>query len=270
MQSAMAYALDEIAGSTVTTHVLTSTSSRSTTPPPTTSSGRRTPSAASRSSRQVSVSWSASSPPRRSTTSSSTSPATRPGPVKSDMVGPFLRARHGWELPSTCTPTSCRCCARPAASSSTSRSSTSSTSPPAAPARRPTRNRRALGDPDGQAETREWFYRRRGARGPDLRTVERFWDVLAAFASFGFCKAHAAACASTYQSAWLKARPRRQLHGRCPRPRPGAVPETADPRRRAPVRVALPLDVNASGEGYRVERVDPTDAWPVQDHRGPA
>ena len=36
--------------------------------------------------------------------------------------------------------------------------------------------------------------------------VERVWDVLRAFASFGFCKAHAAAFAlPTYQSAWLKA-----------------------------------------------------------------
>ncbi len=66
--------------------------------------------------------------------------------------------------------------------------------------------RRALGDPDGQAETREWFYRRARMRGYDLPTIERIWDVLRAFASFGFCKAHAAAFAlPTYQSAWLKA-----------------------------------------------------------------
>ena len=38
------------------------------------------------------------------------------------------------------------------------------------------------------------------------RTVDKVWEVLKAFASFGFCKAHAAAFAlPTYQSAWLKA-----------------------------------------------------------------
>ena len=37
-------------------------------------------------------------------------------------------------------------------------------------------------------------------------TVDKVWEVLKAFASFGFCKAHAAAFAlPTYQSAWLKA-----------------------------------------------------------------
>jgi error-prone DNA polymerase len=42
-------------------------------------------------------------------------------------------------------------------------------------------------------------------RGYDEPTARRVWEVLAAFGSFGFCKAHAAACAlPVYQSAWLK------------------------------------------------------------------
>ena len=47
---------------------------------------------------------------------------------------------------------------------------------------------------------------RRCARGYDAAVVDQVWEVLKAFASFGFCKAHAAAFAlPTYQSAWLKA-----------------------------------------------------------------
>ncbi len=46
----------------------------------------------------------------------------------------------------------------------------------------------------------------RAERGYDAATVDRIWEVLKAFASFGFCKAHAAAFAlPTYHSAWLKA-----------------------------------------------------------------
>ncbi len=48
--------------------------------------------------------------------------------------------------------------------------------------------------------------RARSGRGYSAAVVERIWKVLEAFASFGFCKAHAAAFAlPTYQSAWLKA-----------------------------------------------------------------
>ena len=52
---------------------------------------------------------------------------------------------------------------------------------------------------------RLWFPPRALARGYPLPLVERLWKVIEAFASFGFCKAHAAAFAlPTYQSAWLK------------------------------------------------------------------
>ena len=55
--------------------------------------------------------------------------------------------------------------------------------------------RRSLGSPDSQPEGRAWFYPAARARGYDLVTIERVWEVLRAFASFGFCKAHAAAFA---------------------------------------------------------------------------
>ena len=66
--------------------------------------------------------------------------------------------------------------------------------------------RRTLGTVDGQPEVEVWLRPLAYARGYDKATVDRVWEVLKAFASFGFCKAHAAAFAlPTYQSAWLKA-----------------------------------------------------------------
>ena len=56
------------------------------------------------------------------------------------------------------------------------------------------------------AETKVWFFPRALGRATPWPVVEQVWKVLEAFASFGFCKAHAAAFAlPTYQSAWLKA-----------------------------------------------------------------
>ncbi len=183
----------------------------------------------------------------------------RPGPVKSDMVRPFLQARHGWAEPQYLHPD-------------------------LEPVLRPTygvvvfheqvidilhvitgcsraegdEKRRALGDPDGQAETREWFYRHARLRRYDLATIERIWDVLRAFASFGFCKAHAAAFAlPTYQSAWLKAHHTAGFLAGVLTHDPGMYPKRLilDDARQFGVAV-LPLDVNASQTGYRVERFD--------------
>jgi len=51
----------------------------------------------------------------------------------------------------------------------------------------------------------EAFLEAAARNGYDLPTARRVWEVLAAFGSFGFCKAHAAAFAlPVYQSAWLK------------------------------------------------------------------
>ncbi len=189
----------------------------------------------------------------------------RPGPVKSDMVNPFLRARHGWSLPEYLHPdlepvlkqtygvvvfheqvisiihviTGCSLAEAD-------------------------EKRRALGDPDGQAETREWFYPRALGRGYPLITVERIWDVLRAFASFGFCKAHAAAFAlPTYHSAWLKAHHTAAFLAGVLTHDPGMYPKRLilDDARQFGIAI-LPLDVNASGSGYCIERVDPHDEPP--------
>ena len=88
--------------------------------------------------------------------------------------------------------------------------------------------------------------------------------MLAAFGSFGFCKAHAAAFAlPTYQSAWLKTHhPAAFLAGVLTHD-PGMYPKRLilDDARNFGIRV-LGLDVNASTDTYRVERVEPDPERP--------
>ncbi len=183
----------------------------------------------------------------------------RPGPVKSDMVVPFLRARQGWSMPEYLHPdlepvlgqtggvvvfheqviemiavlTGCTLAEADEA-------------------------RRALGDHEGKHDTKTWFFPRALGRGYPLFVVQRCWAVLEAFASFGFCKAHAAAFAlPTFQSAWLKAHhPAAFLAGVLTHD-PGMYPKRLilDDARQFGIEV-LPLDVNTSDDVYRIERVE--------------
>ena len=95
--------------------------------------------------------------------------------------------------------------------------------------------------------------RGRSAAATRPAVVEEIWKVLEAFASFGFCKAHAAAFAlPTYQSAWLKAHyPAHFLSGVLTHD-PGMYPKRLilDDARQLGIAV-LGLDVNASREDLR-------------------
>lgn len=187
----------------------------------------------------------------------------RPGPVKSDMVRPFLEARQGWSQPQYLHPdlrevlaetygvvvfheqviriftviTGCSLAEGDAA-------------------------RRLLGTPDGQKRVQQWFIAQARNRGYADEVLERIWKVLAAFASFGFCKAHAAAFAlPTYQSAWLKAHyPAHFLAGVLTHD-PGMYPKRLllEEARRQGVRVLGP-DINRSDESYRAEPL-PGGGW---------
>ncbi len=186
----------------------------------------------------------------------------RPGPVKSDMVTPFLRARQGWAEADLLHPDLEPVLAEThgvvvfheqvigviAAISGCSLAQADEL-------------RRTMGSPEGQAQVRAWFYPEALGRGYPLEVVERVWDVLRSFASFGFCKAHAAAFAlPTYQSAWLKAHhPAAFLAGVLTHD-PGMYPKRLilDDARNLGITV-LGLDVNRSTQAYRVERC-PTPA----------
>ena len=181
----------------------------------------------------------------------------RPGPVKSDMITPYLEVKQGWATAHYLHPD-----LRPileqtrgvvvfheqviemiATFGGVSNAEGDE-------------KRRALGSTDGMAETRAWFFPAPSRRATTSPLVEQVWKVLEAFASFGFCKAHAAAFAlPTYQSAWLKAHwPAHFLSGVLTHD-PGMYPKRLilDDARQLGVGV-LGLDVNASASAYVVER----------------
>ena len=189
----------------------------------------------------------------------------RPGPVKSDMVRPFLEARQGWReaqyLHEDLVPALEQTYGVVVFHEQVLEIVSVMTGCTLAEA---DEVRRTLGDPEGQQEIRVWFVPRAMGRGYDLGLVEQVWEVLKAFASFGFCKAHAAAFAlPTYQSAWLKAHhPAAFLAGVLTHD-PGMYPKRLilDDARQFGIAV-LSLDVNRSDAAYRVEKVGRFDEPP--------
>jgi error-prone DNA polymerase len=115
--------------------------------------------------------------------------------------------------------------------------------------------RRALGSQEGQQEVCDWFFPAATESGYELSTITTVWEILRAFASFGFCKAHAAAFAlPTYQSAWLKTHyPAAFISGVLTHD-PGMYPKRLmiDEARQMGVPLAS-LDINYSRGDYRVE-----------------
>ncbi len=196
----------------------------------------------------------------------------RPGPVKSDMVTPFLRARQGWEDPQylhpSLVPALAETCGVVVFHEQVLKIVSVMTGCTLAEA---DEVRRDLGSPESQPLVREWFYPLALGRGYELVVVEKVWEVLRAFASFGFCKAHAAAFAlPTYHSAWLKAHhPAAFLAGVLTYD-PGMYPKRLilDDARQLGISV-LPLDVNLSDGSYRVEKVGRYDEPPPSILGGP-
>jgi error-prone DNA polymerase len=185
----------------------------------------------------------------------------RPGPVAADMVRPFIEARHGRapvrypheDLKEVLRETHgvvvfheqvirifhvMTGCGLAAADE----------------------QRRALSDPERQGQVMARFGVAARARGYSSEEIRRTSEILTAFGSYGFCKAHAVAFAvPTYQSAWLKAHRPAAFYAGVLTHDPGMYPKRlllADARRRGvPV---LPLDVNRSDANYRVELVSGT------------
>jgi error-prone DNA polymerase len=181
----------------------------------------------------------------------------RPGPVKSDMIRPFLNARHGWTSAQIIHPDLYPILAQTEGvvvfheQVISIISVMTGISLAAADEKR-----RALGSKEGQQEVCDWFFPAATARGYELTVITEIWDVLRAFASFGFCKAHAAAFAlPTYQSAYLKRHyPAAFIAGVLTHD-PGMYPKRLmiDEARQLGVGLA-PLDINYSGEQYTVEK----------------
>ena len=190
----------------------------------------------------------------------------RPGPVAADMVRPFIEARHGraparYPHPDLERPLKetygvvvfheqiiemldiMTGCGRDEAD----------------------RVRRGLSHPESQSTIKVWFARQAEAAGYAAEVIARAWEIIEAFGSYGFCKAHAVAFAvPTYQSAWLKAHHPAAFFAGLLTHDPGMYPKRlllADARRRGvPV---LPLDVNRSAVAHRIELVsdDGREIW---------
>jgi error-prone DNA polymerase len=180
----------------------------------------------------------------------------RPGPVKSDMITPYLRRRAAFEAPEYVHPD-----LRPALSETfgvivyheqvmRTLSAIAGWGLTYAD-----HVRRYLDHEEMLPGFRKDFLRGARRRGIEPMIAEKTWDAVVQFASFGFCKAHAAAFAvPTYRSAWLKAHyPAHFLAGILTHD-PGMYPRRAlldDARRRGiPI---LPLDVNLSEPEYVAE-----------------
>ncbi|HEU5157827.1 MAG TPA: DNA polymerase III subunit alpha [Streptosporangiaceae bacterium] len=184
----------------------------------------------------------------------------RPGPVNSDMITPFLEARHGRrrvEYP------------HPALAAALAESngvvvfheqvlriidvmtgcglSTAEW------------QRRRLGDDTTKDDVEAWFRDESRRNGYDAAVVDRVWAALSAFGAFGFCKAHAASFAlPTYQSAWLKRHHPAAFFAGVLTHDPGMYPKRAilDDARHFAIPI-LPLDVNRSAATWRVEPIRP-------------
>jgi error-prone DNA polymerase len=183
----------------------------------------------------------------------------RPGPVKADMVSPYVSRRHGEET-------------------------YAHVHPALAPVLDETYGvivyheqvmgvlsaltgcdlayadllRRQLSDERKRASIRGWFLSRAQDRGVPRDAAERIWDQLASFASFGFCKAHAAAFAvPTVRSAFLKAHVMPEFLAGLLTHDPGMYPRRMilDEARLFGIAV-LPPDVNRSHAPYTVEVID--------------
>jgi error-prone DNA polymerase len=182
----------------------------------------------------------------------------RPGPVKSDMVTPYLRRRSGLDPPIYLHP-DLKDPLRETFGVIVYHEQVMRTLSALAGWNLTYADhvRRHLDHEEMLPGFRRDFLRGAARRGLDREAAARTWDAVVEFASFGFCKAHAAAFAvPTYRSAWLKAHyPAHFLAGILTHD-PGMYPRRAlldDARRhRIPI---LPLDVNASEPEYVAEEV---------------
>ncbi len=183
----------------------------------------------------------------------------RPGPVKSDMIQPYLRRRSGMERPVYIHPD-----LRPALKETFGvivyHEQVIKTLAALAgyDLTYADHIRRHLDREDLLPGFRADFLQRATARGVDHAAAEKTWNAVAEFASFGFCKAHAAAFAvPTYQSAWLKTHYPAQFLAGILTHDPGMYPRRLlleDARQHGiPI---LPLDINHSEAEYVAEETD--------------
>ena len=182
----------------------------------------------------------------------------RPGPMKGNMIAPYLDGRHGFAKPEYLHPD-----LKPILQETFGvvifhehvlRIFDKMTGCGLAKA---DEFRRNLEDPRVAQSVERFFKTQANIRGYDQATIEKVWTILASFSSFGFCKAHGAAFAlPTYQSAWLKTHyPTEFLAGLLTHD-PGMYPRRLllAEARRLGVKL-LNIDVNRSTDEFLVQPV---------------
>lgn len=180
----------------------------------------------------------------------------RPGPMKGNMIAPYLDGRHGFVKPEYLHPD-----LKPILQETFGvvifhehvlRIFDKFTGCGLAKA---DEFRRSLEDPRVAQSVERFFKTQANNRGYDRETIEKVWQILASFSSFGFCKAHGAAFAlPTYQSAWLKAHYPTEFIAGLLTHDPGMYPRRLllAEARRLGVKL-LPIDVNQSTSEFLVQ-----------------
>ncbi len=123
--------------------------------------------------------------------------------------------------------------------------------------------RRRLGT-EAQEEVEAYFRANAMQRNWQIDVIDEVWETLAAFGSFGFCKAHGAAFAiPTFESAWLKTHHPAAFMAAVLQHDPGMYPQrlmVAEARRMG-IEI-LPVDINASTTDMRLEWISKTPDTP--------
>ncbi len=191
----------------------------------------------------------------------------RPGPMKSDMITPFINTRHGHRsrmvLHPRLDPILDETEGVVVFHEQVIRLISAMTGSTLAES---DERRRQLGSYENQQIVCDWFYPISLAQGFEMKVIDKVWDVLRAFASFGFCKAHAAAFAlPTYQSAWLKTHHTAAFIAGALTHDPGMYPKRLilDEARQWGIAIA-PIDINRSDRTYRVEKIGAGSTYSVK------
>ena len=185
----------------------------------------------------------------------------RPGPMKGNMISPYLDGRHGFIQPDYIHKD-----LRPILEESYGvvvfheqlmRIMQVMTGCTLAKA---DEMRRVLARPDKANAVEVFFKKAASARGYTAEVIARVWSIIEGFGSFGFCKAHGAAFAvPTYQSAYLKTHYPTEFIAGLLTHDPGMYPKRLiiAEARRLGVKL-FPIDVNRSTNEYRVEKAEST------------
>ncbi len=195
----------------------------------------------------------------------------RPGPMKGNMIAPYLDRRHGFETPEyihrDLEPILRETYGVVIFHEHVLRILNTMTGCGLAKA---DEFRRSLEHPKLAPQVKQFFHENARKRGYSDEVIAKVWEILEGFGSFGFCKAHGAAFAlPTYQSAWLKTHYPTEFIAGLMTHDPGMYPRRLllAEARRLGVKL-LPLDINKSTNEYLVQPTERITSDPNEPNVG--